>query len=318
MSYPYCIEFRNISKQDVSLVGGKGANLGEMVRAQLPVPPGFVVAAPTFQKVMEMNNLVQRINQILESVDRNDGDQVRTIEQPIRELIESAEMPEELRASLVEHYQGLGERVRVAVRSSATAEDLAGASFAGQQDTFLNTVGEEELITAVKKCWSSLYTGNAIFYREQRGFGSTPVSMAVVVQKMVDCEKSGVTFTVDPVTRNPYQCLVEGVWGLGEGIVSGAITPDHYKVDRETFEVIFSYCAPKTIMYRSKGASGVETVKVPAEIADERVLTEEELTALVRMGNRVEEHFASPQDIEWGIEDGKIYILQSRPITNLG
>lgn len=317
MSDPYCVEFDAICKDDVHLAGGKGANLGEMVKARHPVPPGFVVSTAAFREMIAANRLAEEIGNLLATIDANDGNAVRTVERPIRDLIEAATIPEGIRQHVLHNYRTLGDNVRVAVRSSATAEDLAGASFAGQQDTYLNVVGEGELLQALKNCWSSLYTSNAIFYRQQRGFGNLEISMAVVVQRMIDCEKSGVLFTVDPVTRNPYQCLVEGVWGLGEGIVSGAITPDHYKIDRETFEVVFSYQAPKTIMYRSRGASGVETVDVPDEIAGESVLTEEELLELVRIGNRVEEYFGAPQDIEWGIENGNIYILQSRPITNL-
>lgn len=317
VNHKCCIEFHEVGKSDVHLAGGKGANLGEMVRATLPVPPGFVISAPAFREMMAANGLVEKIDRLLNSIDRNDSTGVRAIERPIRDLIETAEIPTPIRHAISEYYRRLGDNVCVAVRSSATAEDLDGASFAGQQDTFLNIVGEEALLNAVKSCWSSLYTSNAIFYREQRGFAKVLVSMAVVVQKMIESEKSGVIFTVDPVTRNPYQTLVEGVWGLGEGIVSGAITPDHFKVDNETYEVIFSYKAPKTVMYCCCGACGIETVPVPPELSGKAVLTTEELTDLVKIGNAVAAYFGTPQDIEWGIEKGKIYILQSRPITNL-
>jgi pyruvate,water dikinase len=208
--------------------------------------------------------------------------------------------------------------VRVAVRSSATAEDLAGASFAGQQETILNVTGGDDLLDAVLRCWSSLYTSQAIFYRHQRGFDGTQVSMAVVVQQMVDAEKSGVIFTVDPVTRNRFNMVIEAVWGLGEGIVSGAFTPDHYKLDRETYEVIHEFVPRKPLMYtRGSGGHGVVKSEVPSDRVSARVLADAELRELVDLGNRIEEHFGCPQDIEWGIEGGRIYLLQSRPITCL-
>jgi pyruvate,water dikinase len=205
----------------------------------------------------------------------------------------------------------------VAVRSSATAEDLAGASFAGQQETMLNVAGEEKLIEAVRRCWSSLFTAQAIFYRSQRGFDETPVSMAVVVQKMVDSEKSGVSFTVDPVLRNHYQMVIEGVWGLGEGVVSGQITPDHYKLDRETYEIVFEFLPNKKIMFCRSSHDGVEVLPVPEDRVSARVLSDGELHQLVDLGNQVEDHFGCPQDIEWAVENGVIYLLQSRPITCL-
>jgi pyruvate,water dikinase len=178
-------------------------------------------------------------------------------------------------------------------------------------------VGEEALLDAVRRCWSSLFTSQAIFYRCQRGFDDSQVAMGVVVQKMIDSEKSGVSFTVDPVMRNHYQMVIEGVWGLGEGIVSGQITPDHYKLDRETYEVTFEFIPDKKIMYCQEGTHGVVVKQVPAEKVSARVLTADELRYLVDLGNRIEEHFGCPQDIEWGIKDGVVYLLQSRPITCL-
>lgn len=317
MSESFCKPFRELRRTDVALAGGKGANLGEMVQAELPVPPGFVIGAPAYCAMMAVDSLDRQIVDMLLTIDCCDGHDVREVEQPIREMIENASMPEAIRKQIVEQYRALGDNVPVAVRSSATAEDLADASFAGQQDTLLNIVGEEELLQAVKKCWSSIYNSNAIYYRAQRGFAGVQVAMAVVVQKMICSEKSGVTFTVDPVTRNPYVMLIEGVYGLGEGIVSGAITPDHYKVDRETYEVLYRFKAPKSIMFQSCGDLGIETVQIPANIASHPVLSDDEVIKLVEIGNKVEDYFGSPQDIEWGIEAGNIYLLQSRPITNL-
>lgn len=317
MSKALCVRFGELTRDDVPLAGGKGANLGDMVRANLPVPPGFVITAPAYRLVVEAAELVDKIDDLLLDLDRSVCDDLQTVEPQIRDLFVDVPIPDELQQSILEYYRELGEDVPVAVRSSATAEDLAGASFAGQQDTLLNVVGEESLLNAVRRCWSSLFTAQAIFYRSQRGFDDSQVSMGVVVQKMVTCEKSGVSFTVDPVLRNHYQMVIESVWGLGEGIVAGQITPDHYKLDRETYELTFEFVPEKTIMVCQDGAGGIQTLQVPEEKVAARVLSHDELVQLVDLGNQVEEHFGCPQDIEWGVEDGTIYLLQSRPITCL-
>lgn len=316
MSDKWCLWFDELTREDVPLAGGKGANLGDMVRAGLPVPPGFVITAPAYRQVVQHADLENRIGALLLGLDRSMCDQLQTVEPLIRELFVDVPIPAALEASILEHYGRLGGGP-VAVRSSATAEDLAGASFAGQQDTLLNVIGEAALLAAVRRCWSSLFTAQAIFYRCQHGFDDAQVAMAVVVQKMVNSEKAGVSFTVDPVLRNPYQMVIEGVWGLGEGVVSGQITPDHYKLDRETCEIEFEFIPHKTIMFCQDGAGGVVRRPVPAERVAARVLSGDELRRLVTLGNRVEAHFGCPQDIEWAVEDGVIYLLQSRPITCL-
>lgn len=317
-----CVWFNEITREDVLLAGGKGANLGDMVQANLPIPPGYVITAPAYRQLVEHTELDTKIDDMLLDLDRSVCDQLQTIEPQIRELFVDIPIPDELQRSILACYRELGENVPVAVRSSATAEDLAGASFAGQQETILNVLGAQALLDAVRRCWSSLFTAQAIFYRCQQGFDDSQVSMGVVVQKMVNSEKSGVSFTVDPVLRNRYQMVIEGVWGLGEGIVSGQITPDHYKLDRETYEITYEFVPEKKIMYCRKpgsagGAGGVQIVPVPPDKVSTRVLTDDELRRLVDLGNHIEEHFGCPQDIEWGIEGGTIYLLQSRPITCL-
>ncbi|MBC7223571.1 MAG: hypothetical protein H5T59_04735 [Anaerolineae bacterium] len=312
-----CAYFGEVCRDDTPLAGGKGANLGDMAQAGLPVPPGFVICAPAYRRVVECCGLEAQIAEILATLDRSDTRQLREAEQRIRRLFVDLPIDDALRAEILRRYRAMGEGVRVAVRSSATAEDLAGASFAGQQETILNVAGEEALLNAIRRCWSSLYTSQAIFYRRERGFQDAQVSMAVVVQKMVNSEKSGVTFTVDPVLRNHYEMIIEAVWGQGEGIVSGAITPDHYKVDRETYEVVYEYVARKEFMFAQDGSGGVVRVELPPEKATARVLTDDEIRRLVDLGNQVEAHFGSPQDVEWGIEGGEIHLLQSRPITVL-
>jgi pyruvate,water dikinase len=312
-----CAWFNEISRDDVPSAGGKGANLGDMAQAGLPIPPGFVICAPAYREVVERSGLEAKIKGMLAGVDRSNSSQLQEVERQIRRLFKDVPITDEMSQLIVEGYHALGDNVPVAVRSSATAEDLAEASFAGQQETFLNIVGKEELLDAVSQCWSSLYTSQAIFYRHQRGFDNFQVSMAVVVQKMVNSEKSGVTFTVDPVLRNHFNMVIEAMWGLGEGVVSGAITPDHYKVDRETYKIIYEFVPEKRIMFCKDDNCGVVTLDVPPEKVSVRVLTPDELRQLVDLGNKIEQHFGCPQDIEWGIEDGQVYLLQSRPITCL-
>jgi pyruvate,water dikinase len=312
-----CAWFRDFAREDVLLAGGKGANLGEMTRAGLPIPPGFVITAPAYRLTVERAHIVDKICDLLLDLDRNNSTQLQQAEPRIRQLFVHIPIQEKLEQSIVEYYRALGEDIPVAVRSSATAEDLADASFAGQQETILNVVGEEALLDAVRRCWSSLFTSQAIFYRCQRGFDDNEVSMAVVVQKMVNSEKSGVSFTVEPVLRNRCQMVIESVWGLGEGIVSGTITPDHHKVDRETYKIVFEFVPEKPIMFSQVAGGGVQKIPVPPDKVSARVLTDDELRYLVDVGKRVEQHFGCPQDIEWGIEGQNTYLLQSRPITCL-
>jgi pyruvate,water dikinase len=317
MITPLCAWFNEIARDDVAIAGGKGANLGDMAQADLPVPPGFVVMTHAFRQIVEQTGLWDAICDRLEGLDRNDTRQLQGIASQIQELFTTVEIDEPLRSSILAAYNFLGEGVPVAVRSSATAEDLAGASFAGQQETILNVITKDALLKAVCRCWSSLFTSQALFYRFKCGFDDDAVSMAVVVQKMVRAEKSGVSFTVEPVMHNRRQMMIEGVWGLGEGIVSGTITPDHYRVDRRTYDVIFEFVPEKKIMFCQNENGGIVQLPVPADRVSARLLSDSELRQLVDLGNQVEEHFGCPQDIEWAIEDDTIYLLQSRPITCL-
>jgi len=313
----FCLAFRDINRREVPLAGGKGANLGDMVQAGLPVPPGFVITAAAYRRMFESSGLESMVCDCLGLIDREDNQALMEVEHEIRALFQQQSMDPELCVEILEHYHGMGENIPVAVRSSATAEDLVGASFAGQQNTFLNVYGDDNLIHAILDCWSSLFTCQAIYYRYRNGFDDTQVSMAVVVQKMICADKAGVIFTVDPVSRNPYQMVIEGVYGLGEGIVSGAITPDHFKIDRETLEIRFKYIAPKGLMFTKDSVCGCIEIPVPEELKNQPVLNEQELELLVKMANRVEAHFGVPQDIEWGAKADQFYLLQSRPITTL-
>lgn len=317
MKQATCAHFEVICRDDVALAGGKGANLGDMVRANLPIPPGFVICAGAYRRMLEDSALEAQIDNLLSDVNYSKSEELRRVERAIREMIEDAPIGLDLRRAIVEHYEELGDNPTVAVRSSATAEDLAGASFAGQQETLLNVEGENQLLDAVRKCWSSLYTSQAIFYRRQRGFAGVQVSMAVVVQRMINAEKSGVIFTVDPVLHNHFQMLIEAVWGLGEGVVSGTITPDHYKVDRESYELVYRFVPEKTTMFCRGEDCGCMQMDVPPDRVCAQVLTEDELHQLVDLGKLVADHFGCPQDIEFAIENDQIHLLQSRPITCL-
>jgi pyruvate, water dikinase len=312
-----CMGFSEISRCDVPIAGGKGANLGDMVQAGLPVPPGFVITSEAYRRMLISSQLDDTIREMLASIDWDNNQALIEMENQIRSLFDTVTMDPDLRREILACYHTLGDNTPVAVRSSATAEDLACASFAGQQSTYLNVYGDDELIKTVMQCWSSLFTCQAIYYRHRNGFDGIFVTMAVVVQKMVNSEKAGVIFTVDPVSRNPYQAVIEGVYGLGEGIVSGTITPDHFKIDRETHEICFKFLAPKTVMYTRDCCCGICEVPVPDEWKQHPVLNETELCQLAQMADQVERHFGSPQDIEWGAEDSVFYLLQSRPITTL-
>ena len=308
----------DVDKDDVLLVGGKAANLGELLRAEIPVPDGFVVDARTFREFIQKTGIQEKIYSLLHNLDVEDTEKLETVSRQIREIIETTEIPEEIEKEIREAYRKLceeeGREVYVAVRSSATAEDLPDASFAGQQETYLNVAGEDEVVEKVKKCWSSLFTPRAIYYRVQKGFRHEDVSIAVVVQKMVNSEKSGVMFTSHPVTGEK-KCIIEAVFGLGEAIVSGLVTPDTYVYDRVKGELEEVKIGEKKFMLTKKDG---KTVKV--EIPDrsrERVLSDEEIKRLVTLGELIEDHYATPQDVEWAMEGGEIYIVQSRPITTI-
>ncbi len=309
----------DVDKDDIPLVGGKAANLGELMKAEIPVPDGFVVDAKTFRDFIEKANLKDRIYPLLSDLNAEDTEELERVSKEIRKAIEEAEIPEEIEEEIREAYRKLceneGEEVYVAVRSSATAEDLPGASFAGQQETYLNVKGEDEVVDKVRKCWSSLFTPRAIYYRVQQGFRHEDVSIAVVVQKMVNSEKSGVMFTSDPVTGEK-KCIIEAVFGLGEAIVSGMVTPDNYVYDRVSRKILSVRVSEKKFKLVRRGDETVK-VELSEEEANKRVLSDDEIERLVTLGELIEEHYETPQDVEWAIERGEIYIVQSRPITTI-
>jgi len=300
-----------IGADDVERVGGKAASLGELTGAGLPVPSAFVVTGETYRSFIEHieGSLFEAVD-----VDTDDSRALAEAAERARELIRSTEMPDSVRQDVLAAYDELGD-VSVAVRSSATAEDLPDASFAGQQDTYLN-VERADLLDRVKECWASLFTQRAIYYRNEQGFDHEVVDIAVVVQTMVDAEISGVLFTSHPSTGAPT-AIVEAAWGLGEAVVSGTVSPDNYVVDRERDEVTDVTVTEKAVMcVRGEDGHTVER-SVPEAKRDQQVLDEDEIRRLVELGERVEAHYGTPQDVEWAMRDGELYLLQSRPITTI-
>lgn len=309
----------DLGKNDTPIAGGKGANLGELLRNEIPVPNGFVVDSRTYMEFIERTGIKDDIKKILDEVDVENTDDLNYASKKIREEVESKEMLSEIKKEIKDAYNQLceeeGEQVYVAIRSSATAEDLPEASFAGQQETFLNVHGPDDVVEKVRKCWSSLYTPRAIYYRVRHSFTHEDVSIAIVVQKMINSEKSGVMFTSHPVTGDKM-CIVEAVFGLGEAIVSGSVTPDSYIYDRNKKEIVESKVAKKNFMLVRQDGKTVE-VKLDEKKANEKVLTDEELREVFALGEVIEEHYGWPQDVEWAIENGKVFITQSRPVTTI-
>jgi pyruvate,water dikinase len=306
----------DIGADDVAAVGGKGASLGELATAGLPVPPAFVVTAETYRNFIEEAGIDEELFAAVD-VDVDDSDALARAERRARELIRNAPFPDGIREEILGAHgqlRGDDEDVFVAVRSSATAEDLPDASFAGQQETFLN-VSEEAVLERVRDCWASLFTQRAIYYRQEQGFSHEDVNMAVVVQRMVDAEKSGVMFTSHPSTGDP-RMIIEAAWGLGEAVVSGSVSPDNYVADRESgLEEVT--VADKKVMHVRNDDGETEEQAVPEDRREERVLSAAEVDDLVELGERVEDHYDTPQDVEWAIAGGEIFMLQSRPITTI-
>ena len=322
------IWFENLRKTDIPSVGGKNANLGEMINAGMPVPPGFAVTAFSYKKFIEETGISEKIYAVIRETvtDPDDPKQYEIASKKIRELIESTPIPKDVDEAIRLAYGELCRRldangVLVAARSSATAEDLPDASFAGQQETYLNVKGEDELLEKTVECWSSLFTPRAIFYRTQKGFRHEDVLISVGVQKMVNAKTAGVMFTLNPVTGDPNQIIIEGNWGLGEAVVSGAVTPDYFSVDKAATRIVEHKIAKKTVEYIRDPETG-KTIHadVPSERQEVSCLKDEEILKLAELGKRIEEHYGIAQDVEWAIDRDlsfpeNIFIVQSRPET---
>lgn len=306
--------FKELNKQDIPIAGGKGANLGEMTRANFQVPPGFVIVAQAYAQFLEP--IKQKISGLLEGLDIENTQLLDRIASDIQKIIMAQKFPEDFRKDILEAYKALGE-IYVAVRSSATAEDLPSASFAGQQSTYLNVKGDEQVIEAVQKCWASLFTARAIYYRQSKGFDHMDALIAVVVQTMVDSRAAGVAFSVNPVDGNRNDIMIEASFGLGEAVVSGQVTPDLYIVHKDTLEIHQKTINEQTWGYYRDSATG-KTVKRNVPNPTAQVISDKEIIAIGTMVKKVEQHYGRPQDIEWAIDEkGTLYLLQARPITTL-
>ncbi len=329
----YVLWFDKINKDSIPLVGGKGANLGEMFNIGLPIPPGFVVTTTAFKEFLEQTGLGEKINALLKNIDIEDYDSLKKASEEIQKAIIAAPMPKEIEDEIIRAYEQLSlfeeehhllilpkkhkKEVLVAVRSSATAEDLGGASFAGQQATYLNIKGKDKLIEAVKKDWASLYTARAIYYREKEGFDHSKVLIAVVVQKMVQSDISGIMFTANPVTNNLDEITIEAGFGLGEALVSGEVNPDLYIVDKKTMTIKHKEIHKQDIMIVRDENGTTKTVEVPEHLKEVQKMDDDLIIELAKYGLTIERHYGKPMDIEWAVEKGKIYIVQARPITTI-
>lgn len=315
----YIKVFKELSKNDVHIAGGKGASLGEMTNAGIPVPGGFVITSQSFEFFLSENDLVQEIEAILKKVNHKEMESVDRASEEIKELIMIARIPAAMQKEIKSEFSKLKSKF-VAVRSSATAEDGAEHAWAGQLDSFLNTTAKN-LEENIKRCFASLFTPRAIFYRFEKGLHKSHISVAVVVQKMVQSEKSSIAFSVHPVTEDRNQMIIEGSWGLGEAIVSGQVTPDSYVIAKDTNMLLDINVAEKSKgLYRRKSGSK-ESANIWLEIgkkkANEQCLSGKEIFKLGNIIKDIEKHYGFPCDIEWAYEKNKFFIVQSRPITTL-
>lgn len=328
--------FSELNKDSGKIAGGKGANLGEIYNLGINVPPGFVITAQAYDYFIEKSGILKKIQELLKKIDYENTSELNQVTKQIRELIEQAKMPKEMENEILESYNNLDEKVEdkltggtaldilktssepifVAVRSSATTEDLEDASFAGQQDSFLNIKGNQNLIETIKRCFASLFTSRATYYRNKKGFAPDKSSLAVVIQKMIDSKKSGVMFSRNPSSENDENIIIESVYGLGEGIVSGKITPDNHIVSRDLTIVEEKISNKKIALTRDSSGKQIE-VKLKEEISNSPVLKKSEIQELAQIGIKLEEHYKKPQDTEFAIENDEIYIVQTRAITTI-
>ena len=313
------VDFKDIDKGDVALVGGKNANLGEMIKASLPVPPGFAITIHAYDLFLEENKIIEKIYSTLKATDVDDPTQLGSASKSIKKLIQNGRIPDIVGREVISDYKklsGFMKNALVAVRSSATAEDAPGTSFAGQQETFLNVVGEANLLEKVKSCWASLFTERSIFYRVKNNIKHEKVKVSVAVQKMIQSEVSGVMFSIDPVTNDKDKIIIEAVWGLGEMIVQGSVVPDKYVVQKETFAVLSKEISEQSTQLIRVGEVTKEA-QVPKKQMDVQKITNEEVIILAKLADKLQKHYYFPQDSEWAKEKGKLYLVQTRPVTTL-
>jgi pyruvate,water dikinase len=314
--------FSDLSRGDVDYAGGKGANLGELTRAGVPVPQGFVVGAPAYGAFCDEGGLRARIEERLHSIDVEDTAALEAATADVRAMVESEPVPPALEAAIAAAYRelaGAHEDAPVAVRSSATAEDTASASFAGMNETFLNVRGADEVVAAVRHCWASLFGSRTVYYRAKRGFTHAEMDIAVVVQRQIESTRAGVMFTIDPGSGRHDRIVIEGAFGLGESVVSGQVSPDRYVLDKDTLSVVTRDVKRKELAIEPVAGGGTVTRELSGEEALRPVLEDGDVRRLGEMALRIEGHYGSAQDTEWAFDsDGELWMLQSRPVTSAG
>ncbi|MEY2304727.1 phosphoenolpyruvate synthase [Bacillus tropicus] len=312
----FVLDFQEIEKGQLSLVGGKGLNLGELSNIQgIQVPEGFCVTTVGYEKAIEQNENLQTLLQQLTKLKLEDRAQIGEMSKEIREVIMAVQIPSDVVEAVAHYLSRFGNEHAYAVRSSATAEDLPYASFAGQQDTYLNIIGKEAILQHVRKCWASLFTERAVMYRMQNGFEHNQVSICVVVQKMVFPEASGILFTADPITSSRKILSIDASFGLGEALVSGFVSADNYKVKEG--KIVDKVISTKKVAIYALKEGGTETKQINSAQQKIQTLSEQQILQLAQIGRQIEAYFGCPQDIEWCLVDNTFYIVQSRPITTL-
>lgn len=310
----YIKDFRELKSKDAGIAGGKGASLGEMTQVGIPVPFGFVVLAQAYKDFLSLTDVSVEIDALWDRVNLDDMASIEHESEKLRAVILGKKIPTDIAKEIKEGVEKLNTKF-MAVRSSATVEDSKTAAWAGQLESFLY-VTNKDVLERVKHCWHSLYSPRAIFYRVENKMQKDDISVAVVIQKMVPAEVSGVCFTVHPVTQDKDQLIIEAVWGLGEGIVQGVITPDSYVIEKSTLDLVDVNVSEQEKMMEYTRL-GIESVFVPREKITRQKLSEEKIKEFAQMAISIEKHYKSPMDIEWVLDGGKLYIVQARPITTL-
>lgn len=318
--HDYVVWLSEVDHEDTLYVGGKSGNLGEMIQAKFPVPGGFALTAYSYFYFLKSNKLDVKIKHLLGTVNFKDNESIGQVSRQIKKIITHSKIPDEIVEPVFEYYKilsGVFKDALVAVRSSATSEDSKTASFAGQQETYLNVRGEAALLEKIREGWASLFEPRAIFYRNENKLNHLTAGISLVVQKMIESESSGVMFTIDPITNDKTKIVIEAIYGLGEYIVQGRVTPDHYEVKKDDFQILEKRTSLQQVMLKKAGIDNRE-VKIPPKIGKEQKITDHDIVEIAKLGKMLEKHYYFPQDIEWAKEKGKIYIVQTRPITTTG
>jgi len=319
-SLPNILNFRDIDKRDTNLVGGKSANLGEMTQAGFPVPPGFAITVHAYDAFLKENNIVDNIYSLLKTIDVNDPAQLDSATKRIQGWIIKGKLSDSIAREIISAYKKLSGRFKnalVAVRTSATAEDMPDSSFAGMGTTLLNVKGDANVLNAVRECWASLFTGRSVYYRVINKIPHEKVKISVVIMKMVESEVSGVMFSIDPVNNDKDRIIIESVWGLGEMIVQGSVVPDTYVVQKGTFAILSKEISDQSIQLCRTKSGENKQIEVPKKIRGDQKITDKDIVDLAKLSDKLQKHYYFPQDSEWAKEKGKLYLIQTRPVTTV-